>query len=98
MSLNTFQLPRRNLTLVQAEAWRPPAFAAPRGACGRCRAWARRLLDLQAASIWRDLKVLLPQVRGEVLDVGCGAQLMSDNNSSPATTIRIPQPRFAGDN
>ena len=31
---------------------------------------ARRLLDLQAASVWRDLAVLLPQSRGTVLDVG----------------------------
>jgi len=87
MSL-TFQLPRRNLALVRAEAWRPPAFEAPRSICARCRAWARRLLDLQAASIWRDLKVLLPKVRGEVLDVGCGAQ--------PYREFFAPQTHYQG--
>ena len=74
MSTASFGLPRPNLLLLQGEAWRPPAFEAPRSAFARCRAWARRLLDLQAASIWRDMRVLLPQLRGEVLDVGCGAQ------------------------
>jgi SAM-dependent methyltransferase len=34
----------------------------------------RRWFDLQAASIWMDLKVILAQARGRVLDVGCGAQ------------------------
>jgi SAM-dependent methyltransferase len=34
----------------------------------------RRLLDLQAGSIWKDLRAILPHVRGSVLDVGCGAQ------------------------
>jgi SAM-dependent methyltransferase len=32
------------------------------------------MLDLQAASIWRDLREELPAVRGTVVDVGCGAQ------------------------
>ena len=35
---------------------------------------ARRALDLQAASIWRDLDRELPSVTGTVVDVGCGAQ------------------------
>jgi SAM-dependent methyltransferase len=35
---------------------------------------ARRMLDLQAASIWRDLRDELPAVRGTLVDVGCGAQ------------------------
>ena len=34
----------------------------------------RRFLDLQAGSIWNDLSQLLPERRGFVLDVGCGAQ------------------------
>jgi SAM-dependent methyltransferase len=34
----------------------------------------RRLLDLQAASIWRDLRIELAEARGGVLDVGCGSQ------------------------
>jgi SAM-dependent methyltransferase len=32
------------------------------------------MLDLQAGSIWRDLKAELAQSHGSVLDVGCGAQ------------------------
>jgi len=34
----------------------------------------RRFLDLQAGSIWRDLKSVLPHITGTVVDVGCGAQ------------------------
>jgi SAM-dependent methyltransferase len=40
----------------------------------RIAAAARRGLDLQAGSIWRDLLALLPPIQGDVLDVGCGAQ------------------------
>lgn len=32
------------------------------------------MLDLQAASIWRDMRVELASARGDVLDVGAGAQ------------------------
>ena len=67
-------LSRPNLVLAHTEDWRPPAFEPPHSTMARLRAWGRRLLDLQAASIWRDMKRLLPLVRGEVLDVGCGAQ------------------------
>ncbi len=37
-------------------------------------AGARRTLDLQAASIWKDLQILLADSHGDVLDVGSGAQ------------------------
>jgi SAM-dependent methyltransferase len=37
-------------------------------------ATARRTLDLQAASIWKDLRILLADAHGDVLDVGSGAQ------------------------
>jgi SAM-dependent methyltransferase len=37
-------------------------------------AWSRRQLDLQAGSIWRDLARLLANSKGDLLDVGCGAQ------------------------
>jgi SAM-dependent methyltransferase len=57
---------RRNLALQEAEAWRPPALRNP--------SLARRLGDLQLASIWRDLRPLLPKETGAVLDVGCGEQ------------------------
>lgn len=68
-------LPRRdNLIDRRAEAWRPPLFTSTNGVRGRCVAALRRFLDLQAASIWNDLAVLLPTCRGSLLDVGCGAQ------------------------
>jgi SAM-dependent methyltransferase len=65
---------RRDLTLAKREAWQPPAFVPPVTAGARLAAALRRFLDLQAASIWRDLSVLLPDCRGTVVDVGCGAQ------------------------
>jgi SAM-dependent methyltransferase len=65
---------RENFALRTSERWQPPAFRAPRTRRDRLLAAARRLLDLQAASIWRDLKVELATVHGDVLDVGAGAQ------------------------
>jgi SAM-dependent methyltransferase len=64
-----------NLTERTTEAWRPPLFtpAAP-GGLGAVLDAARRFLDLQAGSIWRDLRRELPRAHGHVLDVGCGAQ------------------------
>jgi SAM-dependent methyltransferase len=35
----------------------------------------RRLLDLQANSVWQDLAKELPKVQGSILDIGCGAQV-----------------------
>jgi ubiquinone/menaquinone biosynthesis C-methylase UbiE len=60
------------MTQRAGEAWQPPAFSAP-GKRPVIDA-LRRFLDLQAASIWRDLAAQLPGVEGTVLDVGCGAQ------------------------
>ncbi len=67
-------LDRSNLLDRRIEAWKPPVFESPGNPRSRVIAALRRIFDLQAASIWNDLKLLLPQVRGEVLDVGCGAQ------------------------
>jgi SAM-dependent methyltransferase len=58
----------------QSESWRPPPFKGVTTPLARLEAAARRFLDLQAGSIWKDLVVLLPQSRGVVLDVGSGAQ------------------------
>jgi SAM-dependent methyltransferase len=69
-----FLLSRRNMVHRRTEAWRPPLFERPDNARRRLLAALRRFLDLQAGSIWRDLRILLPRVRGAVLDVGCGAQ------------------------
>ena len=63
-----------NLALRMSERWRPPAFTPSTGRLGRLRAAVRRALDLQAESIWRDLRPLLAQATGTVVDVGCGAQ------------------------
>ena len=65
---------RENLALRGSERWQPPAFRPPRTRRDRLLAAARRLLDLQAASIWRDLKGELASAEGDVLDVGAGAQ------------------------
>jgi SAM-dependent methyltransferase len=35
---------------------------------------ARRFFDLQAGSVWSDLRSVLPKLAGTVVDVGCGAQ------------------------
>lgn len=72
--MTTSLLHRDNLLNRQAETWRPPLFTASQSWLGRCIAGLRRFLDLQAASIWNDLAVLLPTCRGSLLDVGCGAQ------------------------
>ena len=65
---------RENFALRTSERWQPPAFAAPTSWSGRAIAFARRLLDLQAASAWMDLKQELGSASGDVLDVGAGAQ------------------------
>jgi SAM-dependent methyltransferase len=57
---------RRNLALRETETWRPPALRNP--------GLLRRLGDLQLASIWKDLRPLLANETGAVLDVGCGEQ------------------------
>jgi SAM-dependent methyltransferase len=63
---------RSDMTSPRAESWRPPAFSPP--ATRPLISALRRVLDLQAGSIWRDLSGHLPRVHGNVLDVGCGAQ------------------------
>lgn len=65
---------RENFALRKSERWQPPAFRPPTRRRDRAIAAARRLLDLQAASCWHDLKLMLADARGDVLDVGAGAQ------------------------
>jgi SAM-dependent methyltransferase len=65
---------RENFALRSSERWQPPAFRPPRTRWDRFLAAGRRLLDLQAASAWRDLKIELATANGDVLDVGAGAQ------------------------
>jgi SAM-dependent methyltransferase len=65
---------RENFALRESEPWQPPAFRPPRTRWDRTVAAARRSLDLQAASAWNDLQLLLADAHGDVLDVGAGAQ------------------------
>jgi len=57
-----------------SERWQPPAFRPPGSFGYGAIAVARRIVDLQAASLWRDLQLELRTARGDVLDVGAGAQ------------------------
>lgn len=68
------QTPHENLALRTSERWRPPSFVPDTGPAGRLRAALRRVFDLQAGSLWRDLSEPLSRTRGTLLDVGCGAQ------------------------
>ncbi len=65
---------RENFATRTSERWQPPAYRPPRTRWDRLLAAGRRTLDLQAASVWRDLKVELADAHGDVLDVGAGAQ------------------------
>lgn len=66
---------RRNLVNAVSEHWRPPVFTHDSTWAQRKRAALRRFFDLQAGSIWKDLKKELSAASGKVLDVGCGAQI-----------------------
>ena len=65
---------RENQATRRAEAWRPPLHAPGTSPLSAATSALRRFLDLQFGSIWRDLARILPGVRGQVVDVGCGAQ------------------------
>jgi SAM-dependent methyltransferase len=62
-----------NLARRTTERWQPPVFREERGVRGRVLAVLRRLFDLQAASIWQDLRPALGSIGGTVVDAGCGA-------------------------
>ena len=58
-------LHRTNQLDRRSEAWRPPRFQPIKNPDRTgCAAAARRFVDLQAGSIWRDLSRLLPSVAG----------------------------------
>lgn len=80
--------PRPNLALAKTEKWRPPPFVPPTTPWRRFLAHVRRLFDLQAASLWKDLAEVLPTLTGRVLDVGCGAQ--------PFRGLLLPQATYVG--
>ena len=69
-----WSLPRDDLSRHNREGFRPPPHERSRGPVSRIRVSVRRFADLQFGSIWRDLAVLLPNIRGTIADVGSGAQ------------------------
>jgi SAM-dependent methyltransferase len=73
-SLQRDLIHRTNMIDRTAETWRPPLFVRPGGRWVSAMAALRRFLDLQAGSIWRDLKNVFPHIAGTIVDVGCGAQ------------------------
>ncbi|HLX52627.1 MAG TPA: class I SAM-dependent methyltransferase [Aquella sp.] len=66
---------RKNMLEQRFEWFKPPLNSKSNGVLGRLIYKLRMFLDIQAGSIWRDLSKVLPDVRGNVLDVGCGAQI-----------------------
>jgi 2-polyprenyl-3-methyl-5-hydroxy-6-metoxy-1,4-benzoquinol methylase len=66
---------KRNLIEREVEDFKPPVFKPNTTALNRLGNWARRFVDLQTGSIWRDLHGLLAQTHGSLLDIGCGAQI-----------------------
>jgi len=65
---------RVNMAECSTETWRPPLFGPAITRMQRFMAAVRRFVDLQAGSIWNDLKPELATVQGTLVDVGCGAQ------------------------
>lgn len=66
--------PQENLAVRRGERWRPPVFVPVQNTRTRIAAGVRRFFDLQAQSLWRELRTVLPGVHGTLVDVGCGAQ------------------------
>ena len=65
---------RLNMVNRERETWQPPLFRASKTLSSRLIFALRRFFDLQTSSIWQDLAAELPEARGTVVDVGCGAQ------------------------
>jgi ubiquinone/menaquinone biosynthesis C-methylase UbiE len=54
------------------EGFRPISHAPPDTFINKIKFYGRMLLDLQAFTVYRDLKKIVPTFTGNVLDVGCG--------------------------
>jgi SAM-dependent methyltransferase len=80
---------RRNEVMREHEAWQPPPLEPGEGLVGRLASSARRFLDLQAGSVWRDLRGELGEASGVVLDIGCGAQPLRSLLPAGVTYIGI---------
>lgn len=69
-----------------AEGFKPISNTPPIGFVGKLKFYGRTLLDFQFKTIFNDVKQVLPQLKGSVLDVGCGDSpyrfLLNENNIS----------------
>lgn len=83
-----WSLPREDLSGRDREGFKPRPLERARGRLAGLRRSLRRFADLQFGSIWRDLVVLLPEVRGALADVGCGGQ--------PFRDLLHPEVRYIG--
>ena len=73
-----WSLPRKELSGREREGFRPRPLERVQGGLGHFTRLLRRFADLQFGSIWDDLSLLLPEIRGTLADVGCGAQPFRD--------------------
>jgi SAM-dependent methyltransferase len=73
-----WSLSREDLSGRDREGFKPPQLERAQGKLAGLRQLLRRFADLQFGSVWRDLAALLPEVRGTLADVGCGAQPFRD--------------------
>ena len=69
--LEKLSLSHRNCLDRRPESWRPKVFYNRETLRGGLLELARRFLDLQYASIYRDIEALARRMSGSVLDVGC---------------------------
>lgn len=65
---------RKNLVEYEIEAFKPPLINSTGNILSKILFNVRKFLDVQFGSIWRDLSHVLPNIKGNVLDLGCGAQ------------------------
>jgi len=68
----TSQNTQGSATTAPREDFRPISNSRGDSICGRLKFYGRMLLDLQILTIFRDAKKFIPDLSGEVLDVGCG--------------------------
>jgi ubiquinone/menaquinone biosynthesis C-methylase UbiE len=54
------------------EGFRPISHAPPDTLLNKIKFYGRMILDLQALTVYRDIKRTIPSFKGNVLDVGCG--------------------------
>lgn len=67
--------PRRpNLLNAQKDNWNPPRYPWSDHFLPRTKGAVYRFMDLQAGTIWDDLSMILPNIKGNVVDAGCGLQ------------------------